>query len=145
MVRPPGAVDEATFLQRCTKCEDCMALCPHGAIGMLDRGPAKGTPAMNVNQAPCHLCEDLPCVAACETGALLPMGLDTVFFGLARIVESKCFVFMGPECGACVPVCPVKAMKTVAGKPVVDEEVCNGCGLCKAACPVFGSAIVIDV
>ncbi len=30
--RPPGAVDEVTFLSGCTRCNECISACPVGAI-----------------------------------------------------------------------------------------------------------------
>src|SRR2546422_4692802 len=31
-LRPPGAVDETLFLDRCTRCGDCLPACPYGSI-----------------------------------------------------------------------------------------------------------------
>lgn len=138
--RPPGAVE--AFATLCDGCDECMLSCPHGAIGKL----RDGTPALNPAAVACHLCDDLPCVVSCPTGALLPIEPELIFFGLARIIEEKCFVFMGPECGACAAACPTKAISLPANKPHIELDECNGCGLCKEACPVFyGSAIAIDV
>jgi len=98
---------------------------------------------MNPNIAPCHLCEEMPCVTACEDRALLPVEPRRVILGIAMVQEDRCFAFMGPECGACVPVCPIAAIHKVAERPVIDPEVCNGCGLCRDACPVWGKAIKV--
>ena len=49
-LRPPGAVDEAVFLERCTKCSDCIEACPHDAI-VVD--PRDGTPVLFADQMPC--------------------------------------------------------------------------------------------
>lgn len=101
---------------------------------------------MDPNRAPCHLCADMPCVASCEDKALEPLAHEHVFLGLARIVEEKCFPFMGPECGACRPACPSGAITLDRTRPVIDPLRCSGCGLCKDACPVFGGAgVVIDL
>lgn len=137
--RPPGAVDD--FLTLCTRCEECILACPAGAIGHLNNG----TPALNPNAVACILCPDTPCITACPDGALMPVEPELIFFGLARIQPDRCFVFKGPECGACVPACPVKALRLELTRPVIDAETCNGCGLCREACPVHGSAIVIDL
>jgi ferredoxin-type protein NapG len=137
--RPPGAVED--FLEKCTRCEDCVMACPHGSIGLL----RDGTPALNPNRIACHLCEDLPCVTSCVDGALEMVGRELIFFGLARIQTDKCFVFKGPECGACKPACPVGALTLDLTKPVIDLDVCNGCGLCREACPVWDKAIVVDL
>ena len=60
-LRPPGAVSEALFLERCTQCGDCNKACPHDAIVP----HADGTPVIYPDQMPCYLCDDVPCIAAC--------------------------------------------------------------------------------
>lgn len=37
-------------------------------------------------------------------------------------------------CGACVSVCPKKAIQIVDGKAVTDHELCDGCGTCVDYC-----------
>ena len=69
-LRPPGAVEEELFLERCTRCGDCIPACPYGSI---KKNPANGFPILFANESPCFLCDDVPCVAACETEALLPV------------------------------------------------------------------------
>ncbi len=141
--RPPGALDEASFLAHCTRCDDCITACPHGAIGRLPSGPTAGTPAMNPNTAPCHLCTDLPCAAACTEGALVKIEAEAIFIGLAEIDSSLCLPFRGPECGACRSSCPIGALSMSLAKPSIDPEICNGCGLCRADCPVWDPAITV--
>ena len=72
-IRPPYAQDELEFLLACTRCDKCIEACPHGVIFKL---PARlgmqvtGTPALDLINKACHLCEDWPCVEACEPKAL---------------------------------------------------------------------------
>ncbi len=140
--RPPGAAEEARFRALCDGCMDCAVACPHEAIGLLD----DGTPALDPNHRPCHLCPDLPCAAACPTGALARVPAEALFFGLAAIDRRACLPFSGPECGACRPACPVRAITLEQGvRPVVDLDRCNGCGLCREACVVYDKAIRIDL
>ncbi|MBQ6218240.1 MAG: 4Fe-4S binding protein [Methanosphaera sp.] len=40
-----------------------------------------------------------------------------------------------PEGGLCIEICALNAMENVGDKPVVNEEVCPGCGLCVLNCP----------
>jgi ferredoxin-type protein NapG len=82
-LRPPGAVEELLFLERCTKCNDCVTACPPGAIAA---HPRDGTPVLFADQSPCLLCEDLPCITACGTEALLPVeGISHVRMGIATV------------------------------------------------------------
>jgi ferredoxin-type protein NapF len=143
--RPPGAGSEARFVTDCTRCGDCITACPHAAIGVLPEGAgeATGTPAMNTQNRPCHLCEDMPCIAACEPAALVMVAPQEALLGLAEIDEARCFPFMGPECGACVGSCPLKAIRLERTRPIIDANLCAGCGLCVEACPVWDGAINI--
>lgn len=145
--RPPGAVDERTFLERCTRCGDCIDACPHAAVFKLaDSVPfGGGTPVMAPDRRPCHLCDGFPCAAACEQGALVPPDGTLWKLGSVRIDESRCLPFMGPECGACAGLCPpdAPALTLRLGRPSVEEETCVGCGRCIEACPTSPPAIEI--
>jgi ferredoxin-type protein NapG len=154
-IRPPFARRELDFLLTCTRCDDCIAACPHQVIFKL---PAKlgvqvvGTPVLDLANKGCHLCADWPCVAACEADALrLPddedggeAALEAPQLALARIDTSSCLPYAGPECGACAHVCPLPGALTWQGaKPVINPEICNGCALCREACITEPKSVII--
>ncbi len=142
-LRPPGAVDEATFLERCTRCSDCIKACPPGAI-VSDL--SNGTPVIFANQVACELCEDFPCITACATDALLPVA-DTieVRMGIATVSHRVCTA--GQGCHACVSKCPVEAlsMDFHALRLDVEQERCVGCGMCEQICKTVNDRIAIKV
>lgn len=39
-------------------------------------------------------------------------------------------------CGACINVCPMKAIVIVNGKAIIAEEKCRNCRVCQRTCPV---------
>jgi ferredoxin-type protein NapG len=67
-VRPPGAVEEALFLQRCTGCDACMKACPVNVIMIEDL--ERRDPIIYPEKDPCIRCPGFPCIASCPTGAL---------------------------------------------------------------------------
>lgn len=60
--------------------------------------------------------------------------------------RDRCFTFRGPECGACIGFCPEDAegaLRLRACKPVIDYDLCSGCGACVAGCPTIPRALEI--
>ena len=145
-LRPPGAVDEVTFLNRCTRCTDCIDACPYDAIKRLgsEFGSDAGTPAIIAHESPCHLCEDLPCISACETGALQPTARREVAMGTAFIDLPRCYRTAGQPCDYCVTRCPVSDTAIAWDEndlPRIDPAHCTGCGVCVHQCPADAIAI----
>jgi ferredoxin len=125
---------------------DCVEACPHNAIHTLAPHVqlGAGTPVMVLDSRACHMCEGFPCAAACPEQALLVPEQPVVRYGTVRIDAGRCLPFLGPECGACAGLCPPGAeggLKMQLRKPVVDDAMCVGCGLCIEACVVRPSAI----
>ena len=142
--RPPGAVEEAAFLAGCTRCGDCMEVCPVNAIMPAgDRyGAAGGTPIIDPMRSPCVMCEDTPCISACEPGVLSPHLPLTM--GTASIRTPHCLAHQGTFCTVCSERCPVPgALEVVDGKPVIHEDRCTGCGVCQHVCPAPYNAVLI--
>lgn len=150
-IRPPFALDELEFLLTCTRCDACIEACPHDVLFPL---PARlgtevtRTPAMDLLNKGCHLCEDWPCVHACEPRALrLTDSEQSVLPTLARvrIDTSRCLPYLGPECGACAASCPVEGALVWDGeRPRIDEDCCTGCALCHEACITHPKAIGVQ-
>lgn len=72
-IRPPFASSELDFLLACTRCNACIEACPHQIIFPLpiSRGAeVAATPALDLANRGCHLCQDWPCVNACSDNAL---------------------------------------------------------------------------
>lgn len=142
-LRPPGAVEEQLFLERCTKCNDCVTACPPGAI---TTHPHEGTPVLFADQSPCLLCEGFPCIAACGTEALLPVeGISQVRMGIATVSHQLCTA--GQGCHACVSKCPTDAlmMDFASLHLSVVKEACAGCGICEMVCKTVNDHVAIRV
>jgi ferredoxin-type protein NapG len=142
-LRPPGAVPEGVFLDRCTMCGDCVTACPPGAIAV---HPASGTPILYADQSPCLLCEDFPCITACRTDALVPVsGIAQVQMGTAEVSHRLCTA--GQGCHACVSKCPTNALALDVAllHLSVSREVCVGCGMCEMICKTVNDRVAIRV
>lgn len=147
-LRPPGAIEEPRFLESCTGCGECVEACPHESLRILDSdGPErKETPAIYPDEQPCYLCEDFPCIAACEPEALRPVGTPKdVNLGLAVVSHKICTV--GQGCNACVAACPMRAiaMDFASLSIRVDGDLCVGCGICEHICKTVNDRVAIRV
>ncbi len=159
IVRPPGAVIEKDFINRCIRCNACFRACPTSTLVPSDFSRpvlAYGTPVLDPRAGGClYECND--CGEACPTGAIQELEVEEkqkLKMGSAKINEATCIPYSsGTPCSSCVAVCPYDAISWVSkGEvlpwedellyPVVDASRCTGCGLCETACPVSGKAAI---
>lgn len=151
-IRPPGALAEDDFLGACIRCGLCVRDCPYHILQLAkpEAAVATGTPYFTARNLPCEMCEDIPCVKACPTGALDHdlTDITKAKMGLAVLIDQEtCLNFLGMRCEVCYRVCPVidKAItlelrpNTRTGRhtmfiPTVHSEYCTGCGKCEKSC-----------
>ena len=160
-LRPPGALDESEFLGACLRCGLCVRACPYDTLKLAPLGEAvaTGTPYFLARQIPCEMCEDIPCVETCPSGAL-DHGLTDITkarMGLAALVDQEsCLNFLGLRCDVCYRVCPVIDKAITLEKmhnprsdrhamllPTVHSAHCTGCGKCEQACVLPKAAIKV--
>jgi ferredoxin-type protein NapG len=161
-LRPPGAIGEADFLSACIRCGLCVRDCPYDTLKLAELGedgPATGTPYFTARDVPCEMCEDIPCVAACPTGALNPAldHIDDAKMGVAVLVDQEnCLNALGLRCDVCYRVCPVideaitldvshnaRSEHHAIFMPTVHAERCTGCGMCEKSCVLPEAAIKV--
>jgi ferredoxin len=148
VIRPPGALGEEHFVNRCIRCGNCMKVCiTNGLQPVMFQSGLEGiwtpqlVPEIGYCEYRCTLCGD-----TCPTSAIPSLSLEAkqkVRLGLAEIDRSICLPWaLGRECIVCQEHCPVfqKAIKLTRegalSKPSIDEELCIGCGICQNKCPV---------
>jgi len=153
LIRPPGALPELEFLARCSRCGECVKVCPTRVIQPqgLDQGIAGAfAPWLEMRLAGCDQ-QCRICNQVCPTRALRELGLEEKKYaklGTAELDQDRCLVYAWDKiCLICDEICPYNAIifKTINNKrvPVVIPSRCNGCGWCENACPVIGESAII--
>lgn len=160
-LRPPGALAEDDFLGACVRCGLCVRDCPYDTLRLAELGEpvATGTPYFLARQVPCEMCEDIPCVKACPTGALDPAltDIDDARMGVAVLIaQESCLNYLGLRCDVCYRICPLineaitleRQANTRTGAhalfiPTVHSDACTGCGKCERACVLETAAIKV--
>ncbi|PJC15314.1 MAG: ferredoxin-type protein NapG, partial [Comamonadaceae bacterium CG_4_9_14_0_8_um_filter_57_21] len=160
-IRPPGAGTEDDFQSACIRCGLCVRDCPYDILKLATPGQAvaTGTPFFVARAKPCEMCEDIPCIKACPTGALDHSLTDIkkAKMGLAVLVDHEtCLNFLGLRCDVCYRVCPAidkaitldlqhneRTSKHTLFLPTVHSEACTGCGKCEASCVLEVAAIKV--
>lgn len=155
-IAPPGAKSTANLKSNCTACQACVAACPNGIIK-----PSTGQYGIDGLLMPVlsfekHFCayDCNVCSKVCPNGALLPLSLEDkklTQIGQVKFIEESCIVVTdNTACGACDEHCPTKAITMIPYGdegltiPVVDRDICIGCGGCEYVCPAAEKAMIVE-
>ena len=163
LIRPPGALAEEDFIQRCVRCGECMKVCIGNALQptLFEAGPEgmfspRLIPRIGYCEYNCTLCGQV-----CPTEAIRKLTLDQKHetrIGRAWFDKNRCLPYArGIPCLVCEEHCPVpdKAIKlreatvldqdgaeVTLQQPYVVDALCIGCGICENKCPLPGDAAV---
>ena len=147
--RPPGALPEQEFLEKCHRCGNCVKNCPANAIQPLQSPDTNlvNTPYIDPEEQPCVICDSLACMYVCPTGALQKVFAEDIRIGLAVFNSETCLRNQTVECSYCVDTCPIgEDAITLSQENLVEvfDSGCTGCGVCQYACPTDPKSIVIQ-
>jgi polyferredoxin len=122
LLRPPGALDEQYFLSRCTRCGECMKVCPNNALHpALTEAGLEGlwtpvmVPRIGYCETSCVLCSQV-CptgaiweITAKEKGWAMGTAADAkpISLGTAFLDRGRCLAWaMATPCIVCEEWCP---------------------------------------
>jgi MauM/NapG family ferredoxin protein len=145
-LRPPGALPEQRFLDTCSRCGECVKVCPAQCIKIDATGyKGGGAPYIDLDEMACVVCDGLKCMHVCPTGALAPTPLPEIDMGTAVWNEMLCVRSQGEDCAICVERCPVGSFAIEAKDNVIEvhPQGCIGCGVCQYYCPTTPKSIVV--
>lgn len=153
---PPGSMSARHMAKHCTACQLCVAECPNDVLRPSTSPGTFMQPVMSYERGYCRP-ECTRCSEVCPTGAIKPITRaekSAIHTGHAVWIRKNCVpVADGQPCGNCARHCPTGAITMVplhpeAQKdggndeeksrlmiPVVNEEMCIGCGACENLCP----------
>jgi polyferredoxin len=157
LVRPPGALPEPEFLDRCVRCGECMKVCIGNALhpALLESGlEGMFSPRLIARIGYCEFNCTL-CGQVCPTGAIRELELTekhSFKIGHAFFDTTLCLPYAkGIPCIVCEEHCPTpdKAIRfreavvendrgetVTVRQPYVVDSLCIGCGICENKCPL---------
>jgi len=162
LIRPPGTSEEQ-LLSGCIRCGECIKVCPTGGLqpGLFAAGwEGLWTPTLIPRVGYCdYSCNS--CGQVCPTGVIPNLSLSEKrqkVLGVAYIDQERCIPWAdGLDCIVCEEMCPIpqKAIKleekmltnshgetTTVLRPIVEQDLCIGCGICEQQCPLDGEAAI---
>lgn len=154
---PPGAQSLRNMNVHCTACQLCVSACPNHVLRPSEKLSTLMQPEMTYENGFCRP-ECAECAKVCPTDVISLTSLaekSSIAIGQAVWIKENCIVNTDEQqCNACQRNCPTGAIIQVARDPdnekslkipVVDKEICIGCGACEYLCPARPfSAIYVE-
>ena len=143
---PAGSHSLRNFTSRCSACQVCIQSCDYEVLKPSTSLDSFMQPYLDFTHGYCHTdCNE--CSKICPAGAIYPIEIaekSAIKIGNAFVDVDRCLsATEGVKCLACSSHCPAGAIKLVPveegselRRPVVNEEICIGCGACEYYCPV---------
>ena len=144
---PAGSLSIKNFTDHCTACQLCVSVCPNQVLRPSTSLMNLMQPEMSYERGYCRP-ECTKCTDVCPAGAIRPITVEeksSIQIGHAVVCLDNCVVNTdGVSCGNCARHCPAGAIRMVRKNPddpkslripVVNEEMCIGCGACENLCP----------
>ena len=139
---PPPWHQGAALAEYCPGCpHPCVSACEPDIIRLHPADHVQaGIPYLDFSHSGCTFCQ--ACVDACPIEIEVVADIRPVI-GMAQLDRSTCIAWDDVICMACSERCEYHAITTVHQRRAqVDAAICNGCGMCVAACPVHALAII---
>lgn len=161
-VVPPGAESLSNMKRRCVACQLCVSACPNNILRPSGKLSTFMQPEMSFERGYCRP-ECVECSRVCPSGAIKEITTadkSAISIGHAVWIKDNCVVYTEElVCTTCERHCPTKAItlvpvnpeseqpqgpsmgfpgmnrRPVLKYPVVDKELCIGCGACEYLCP----------
>jgi len=135
VVRPPYGLSESLFQSECPTCESkaCVASCEEKILFIGEDGTAQ----LSFASSGCTFCD--ACVVACEAGVLsLEKSAYTEHIAATFQINTQgCVAHNSVICFSCKEPCIDDAILfNGMFNPVIDMNLCTGCGFCISVCPV---------
>ena len=144
---PPGSLSFQNLATHCTGCQLCISECPNHVLRPSTDLMHLMQPTMSYERGYCRP-ECTRCSDVCPAGAIKPldeMEKSSIQIGHAVWIKKNCIPLTdGVSCGNCARHCPTGAIQMVPSDPddeeslkipVVNENMCIGCGACEYVCP----------
>ncbi|WP_131977022.1 ferredoxin-type protein NapF [Cricetibacter osteomyelitidis] len=132
-IRPPWSVDNALFVENCTRCGDCVNVCETQII-------IKGSgdfPEISFSNGECTFCDK--CVDVCQQPIF--RSREEAAWPHKIEIAQNCLTKSNVECRSCEDSCEMRAIRFrpmlgMTSQVSVNPDQCNGCGACIQTCPV---------
>jgi len=120
------------FYDNCTRCNACIDSCETKIISLGDGG----FPTIDFSRGECTFCYQ--CAQSCPE-RLFSARSENPWQQVIEI-EQSCLAFNKVDCRSCEDACESIAIKfkpTLGGpaKPIINTDLCSGCGACIKPCP----------
>ncbi|MCD7898701.1 MAG: 4Fe-4S binding protein [Bacteroides sp.] len=156
-VVPPGAESLRNMTTKCTACQLCVSVCPNHILLPSGKLSSLMQPEISYERGYCRP-ECTKCSEVCPAGAIGRIDTaekSSISIGHAVWVKQNCVVNTDErQCRSCEQHCPTGAVMLVDRDPgqakslkipVINKEICIGCGACEYLCPARPfSAIYVE-